>query len=524
MKGAFIFGVTVLLSCPCLAHDLIWSQTTAPVAQWQFVTSSSDGTKLMAAVYGVTNEIYTSRDSGANWVRQNAPTLIHSQWSCGASSADGSVLVAGVGDGVSGGLYMSTDSGVSWEKTTAPKKNWWSVAVSADGTKLLAGSGSSLFGSGIYVSTDGGETWVAASAPTNGTYCVASSADGVKCFAGDVTGGIYASTNSGISWFQTSAPSRKQWYSIASSSDGTKLVASVFGGGIFVSANSGLTWAQTAAPIANWFRVACSSDGTRLAALSDSGIYTSTDSGLTWIQSTRPEIDGWWSLASSSDGTSWVAAVSMGGIYRGLDSSTGTPPNITTGPQIVKVSSSDLSSSNGARLAEAINARGIHRDAASHVGTPPSITRGPQSLSVTAGFPASFAVSVIGTPPFTYHWKFNNTEIGSATTASFTLANAFPKDAGAYSVAVSNLYGNVTSVPAVLTVLPFSLSEARLVDGGGFQFNLDSATNVSYSIEHSATLRDWMPLTTFRGVGGRITIIDPAMVETQRFYRVVLLP
>jgi hypothetical protein len=477
MNRALLFTVTVLLTCTGLGQDFIWTETAAPATQWQFVSSSSDGTKLMAAVYGVTNEIYTSTDSGSNWIRSDAPTVV--QWSCGASSADGSCLVAAVGDGVFGGIYVSTNSGLSWMPTAAPNKNWWSVAASADGTKLVAASGGSIFGSGIYASTNGGVTWVPVSTPTNGTYCVASSADGVKCFAGDYSGAIYASTNSGLSWFQTSAPSSKQWSSIASSSDGTKLVAVVFGGGIFVSTNSGSTWAPTTAAITNWFRVASSADGALLAALCATGIYTSTNSGLTWIRSAAPNSAAWWSIGSSSNGTHLVAAVSGGGIYRGETGYSGAPPTISTQPQ---------------------------------------------SLSITSGFSASFAISVSGLAPFTYQWRFNNADIGYATDAALILPNVFPKHAGLYSVIVSNIYGYVTSNPALLTVLPFSLTEPCLTAGRGFQFNLDTASNVSYTIQYSSTLNDWTPLAIFRGGGGPMTIIDPAAVGTQRFYRVVLSP
>jgi photosystem II stability/assembly factor-like uncharacterized protein len=61
--------------------------------------------------------------------------------------------------------------------------------------------------------------------------------------------------------------------------------------------------------------VASSSDGTKLvAAISGGAIYTSSDSGVTWTKTGAPA--GYWSsVASSSNGTKLVAVVSYGCIY-----------------------------------------------------------------------------------------------------------------------------------------------------------------------------------------------------------------
>jgi hypothetical protein len=68
-----------------------WTQTSAPIANWQTLASSSDGSKLVAAVYN-------------------------------------------------GGIYISTNSGATWALTTAPSTNWTSIAVSFDGNKIIATS------------------------------------------------------------------------------------------------------------------------------------------------------------------------------------------------------------------------------------------------------------------------------------------------------------------------------------------------------------------------------------------------
>jgi hypothetical protein len=68
--------------------------------------------------------------------------------------------------------------GQNWTLTSAPTNGWFSVASSADGTKLVAVGNPS-----IYTSTDSGTTWMLASAPANSYSSVASSADGTKLVA-----------------------------------------------------------------------------------------------------------------------------------------------------------------------------------------------------------------------------------------------------------------------------------------------------------------------------------------------------
>lgn len=229
-------------------------------------------------------------------------------WYSVASSADGTKLVAVVNGGQ---IYTSTDSGVAWIPR-ASVQYWVSVASSADGIKLVAVEQ----GGQIYTSTDSGVTWTPRD--TNRAWqSVASSADGTKLVAGVNMGYIYTSIDSGVTW--TPHDSARWWSSLASSSDGTKIVAALNNGSqIFTSTDSGITWTPRAS-VTNWSSVASSSDGTKLVAVVDGGqIYTSTDSGVTWTP--RDSNRFWRSVASSSDGTRLVAAVSGGQIYISTDS------------------------------------------------------------------------------------------------------------------------------------------------------------------------------------------------------------
>jgi hypothetical protein len=85
--------------------------------------------------------------------------------------------------------------------------------------------------------------------------------------------------------------------------------------------------------------------------------------------------------------------------------------------------------------------------------TKPSITTQPLDQTVTAGQAATFSVAASGTPPLSYQWKKNGTDISDATSASYTTPATTMADNGAtFTVTVSNSLGSVTSSAVTLTV------------------------------------------------------------------------
>jgi hypothetical protein len=109
------------------------------------VTSSGDGTKL--AAIEDSNYIWTSTDSGTNWTGWNA----HILWSCLAASANGNRLLAFTGSVGGGAAYLSMDAGATWTRDSGSPGIAACCAMSADGTKLVSGvGGSSIVG---YIST-----------------------------------------------------------------------------------------------------------------------------------------------------------------------------------------------------------------------------------------------------------------------------------------------------------------------------------------------------------------------------------
>jgi photosystem II stability/assembly factor-like uncharacterized protein len=233
----------------------LWSATTAPPTNWNAIASSGDGGKL-AAVAANLSGVYTSTDSGVNWTLQTNGLATDLGFTHIASSADGSKLVAAAGGTTNGPIFTSTNSGVDWtQATNAPLARWYSVASSADGTKLLL----CAFPGSVYLSADAGLTWSETSLPTNNWSSVAESADGTKMVAlansvngllGFGSGGIFTSTDSGTTWVSNNVPSGT-WTFAAMSADGNEIIATTgapaLTGGIYVSQTTPAPQLQLAA-------------------------------------------------------------------------------------------------------------------------------------------------------------------------------------------------------------------------------------------------------------------------------------
>jgi hypothetical protein len=86
---------------------------------------------------------------------------------------------------------------------------------------------------------------------------------------------------------------------------------------------------------------------------------------------------------------------------------------------------------------------------------PPTIRKQPRDETVATGARAKFHVIADGTPPLSYQWKKNGTNISGATTDTYSTPRVTHNDDGSlFSVVVSNSGGSVTSNNAKLTVTP----------------------------------------------------------------------
>jgi uncharacterized lipoprotein YddW (UPF0748 family) len=160
------------------------------------------------------------------------------------------------------------------------------------------------------------------------------------------------------------------------------------------------------------------------------------------------------------------------------------------------------------------------------VNVPPAINTQPQSLSVTVDSSASFTVVATGTPAPSYQWRFNGTNLAYATASVYTCNNAQTKDAGSYSVMVSNTAGTVASAEAVLTVTqppPPQIDLISVMPDGQIQLQVSGAPG-HYAIEAATNLLDWAELTNFVTSGTTFKYLDSETNLIQRFYRMRRMP
>jgi photosystem II stability/assembly factor-like uncharacterized protein len=369
-SAALLLLVSLILPVSAFAATITWTdQTAAGSREWFDITSSADGTKLAAVVYG--GDIYTSTDSGATWT----------------------------------------------DRTAAGSRGWYDIVSSGDGTKLAAVDN----GGYIYTSTDSGATWTEQTASGSGTWIsIASSDDGTRLAAViQGVGGIYTSTDSGATWTEQTTAGSRNWYAITSSSDGTKLAAVVYNGLIYTSTDSGATWTgQTNSGIKNWISITSSDDGTRLAAVATVDYnYASFDSGATWTAQTSAGPRGWYSITSSSDGAKVAGVVRSADIWTGVLS---TPPAVTTDAASAIASTS--ATGNGT-ITDVGNAVVTVRGFAYGTTTSYTATTTESGSFSTGAFAASFTGLSCNT---TYHYAAYAVNIAGTSTqpdASFTTSD-----------------------------------------------------------------------------------------------------
>jgi hypothetical protein len=98
---------------------------------------------------------------------------------------------------------------------------------------------------------------------------------------------------------------------------------------------------------------------------------------------------------------------------------------------------------------------------------PPTILTQPQSRVTVAGSNVVFNVNAVGEQPLHYYWQLNGVKLtdggnmSGSTNASLIISNILSSNVGTYSVIVSNAFGFVTSLNAVLAV--------NILQNGGFE-------------------------------------------------------
>jgi Regulator of chromosome condensation (RCC1) repeat len=158
---------------------------------------------------------------------------------------------------------------------------------------------------------------------------------------------------------------------------------------------------------------------------------------------------------------------------------------------------------------------------------PPTITSPLANRSILTGKSAYFYATAVGATPLSYQWQFNGTNVPGATRAIFTVPNAQPNQAGAYSVIVSNALGTATSPDALLSVLPKeALIEPAsvMINGEQFGFAATGPAGTIWTVQESADLITWADLGRLTNATGTMRFSQHLTNSVQTFYRLHLAP
>jgi hypothetical protein len=125
-------------------------------------------------------------------------------------------------------------------------------------------------------------------------------------------------------------------------------------------------------------------------------------------------------------------------------------------------------------------------------GQPPSILVQPQGGRFGLGETTTLTVSANGTPPLTYQWQHEGTNLVGETSQTLVLSGLDAGDNGAYRVIIKNTAGEALSQEAFLTVLDPEIGVLRYAG-----VTVTGAVGGVYRIDASPslTLPTWSPLT-----------------------------
>ena len=128
--------------------------------------------------------------------------------------------------------------------------------------------------------------------------------------------------------------------------------------------------------------------------------------------------------------------------------------------------------------------------------TAPVITAPPLNQSQVRGLDATFTVGAGGTPPLSYQWQFDGTDLPGATGSNLKVTNVQAEDLGIYSVIITNAVGTNDSAASLefgeITAWGFNGSgEASVATGATNVLAISSGASYALALRSNDLLLGW---------------------------------
>ena len=436
---------------------------------WYSVSASQNGQYLIAGM--TSGQVQVSTNYGVNWQFVGPSGL------CAATaiSYDGSRMYAGISFS---NVFVSTNYGVTWSPTSLTSTNQWpSMCCSSDGTVVFAVDSP---GGYIHRSTDGGQTWTIEDTNRNWqSITIASNAS--KAVAGVSGGDIYTwnlsapltssyLTNGLVAYYPFSGNAND---ASGNGNNGTILdgsfISDRFGNtsNAFEIPNSNASWnwgldtgigdgLSTNLTLALWFKVPSGGGGILITHGVPGYVdpYISVTKGQLTFRVSAPQNwldyhdssiteDQWHSVVATISGTSDCLYFDGKLVLAGSNPTPSSSGTWKLGPMAagydnVRIYNRALSSNDVSAL---------------YTSESIIITNQPVSSTNNIGDTVNFTVGASTVNPVSFQWIKDGITLNGQTNATIAITNVRPVNVGAYSVVISDAFGNsITSSNAILTL------------------------------------------------------------------------
>lgn len=159
---------------------------------------------------------------------------------------------------------------------------------------------------------------------------------------------------------------------------------------------------------------------------------------------------------------------------------------------------------------------------------PPTVSLTNPAAGAVFAAPASLKLGAVASGGVTNVQFFANAApLGICSSVPFGLASA-PLAAGAYSLSAVATAGGITATSAVVSVSIVSpapvAASAPSVGGGQFSFSFSANAGLTYVVQSSSNLVNWVPVATNQAAGSAVPFSVSLEPDGPAFYRVGLMP